>query len=134
MDIIAQAIGQRIERYLDEQNVSKEELAELLEISPKTVGNWIGGRNVPQTKHRETLADIMSISVDELMDPSIVHREEKDQEMVYRARVEKHDGMGMQVHVPTTKTAKDAMVQLNKMIPDVWWDDVCLYHIELEEK
>ena len=74
-------IGQTIVRLRREQNLTQMALADLMGVSFQAVSNWERGQSMPDVSKLPELADIFSVSVDELLGrqpPPIVTHAMKD--------------------------------------------------------
>ena len=74
-------IGQTIARLRREQNLTQMALADLMGVSFQAVSNWERGQSMPDVSKLPELADIFSVSVDELLGrqaPPIVTHAMKD--------------------------------------------------------
>ena len=60
-------IGQTIARLRREQNLTQMALADLMGVSFQAVSNWERGQSMPDVSKLPELADIFSVSVDELL-------------------------------------------------------------------
>lgn len=60
-------LGNRIYENRKKLNLSQEEFAEKLNVTPQTVSKWENGRATPQIEKLEMIADIFGISIDELV-------------------------------------------------------------------
>ncbi|MBE6160986.1 MAG: DUF4825 domain-containing protein [Firmicutes bacterium] len=72
-------IGKFICECRKKKNLTQLELAELLGVSDRTVGNWENGRNMPDLSLFKPLCDAIGISINELLSGEII-KEEKYQE------------------------------------------------------
>ncbi|MBQ1242507.1 MAG: helix-turn-helix domain-containing protein, partial [Oscillospiraceae bacterium] len=67
--------GAAIKRLREEKNMTQADLAERLEVSPKTVSKWETGRGLPDVSLLDSLAAALGVSLIELMNgASIVNR------------------------------------------------------------
>ena len=60
-------LGEKIKLKRTEMELTQEELAEKLNVSRSSVANWESGRNYPDLQLIVLLADLLSISLDELL-------------------------------------------------------------------
>lgn len=63
----AKVIGEHIKEYRKNNNVSQRELAEQLFVSDKTISRWELGKGLPDIEQLPKIADILGISIDELV-------------------------------------------------------------------
>jgi len=63
-----EAFGQRIRTLRLERNLSQQQLAELIYVSRKTVGNWEAGNRLPDITMVSRLADCLGVEICELID------------------------------------------------------------------
>ena len=61
------SISKKIEELRTEANMTQEELANKLNISPQAVSNWERGENLPALQNLKLLSKHFSVSVDELV-------------------------------------------------------------------
>ncbi len=61
-------IGKYIVECRKKKNMTQQELAEKLEVSDRTIGNWENGRNMPDLSLFKPLSEILGISIAELID------------------------------------------------------------------
>lgn len=61
------SISKKIEELRTEANMTQEELANKLNISPQAVSNWERGENLPDIQNLKLLSKHFSVSVDELV-------------------------------------------------------------------
>ena len=61
------SLGERIRHYRQMSGLSQETLASLLDISRQAVAKWERNRTMPSTANLLRLAEIFSVSVDELL-------------------------------------------------------------------
>lgn len=67
--------GAAIKHLREEKNMTQADLAERLEVSPKTVSKWETGRGLPDVSLLDSLAAALGVSLIELMNgASIVNR------------------------------------------------------------
>ena len=64
---MSQTVGQRISKLRKEKNLTQEELAELLSVSGQAVSKWEQDRSYPDILLLPTLANILGVTVDELL-------------------------------------------------------------------
>ncbi len=58
---------QHIKRISDENGVTIELLSEEMNVSKQTVYSWFSGKKMPSIDHLIELADILNVSIDELI-------------------------------------------------------------------
>ena len=64
---ISSSLGQNIRKYRLERDLSQSKLAEQLNISPQAVSKWERGLALPDIELLIPLAEIFSVTVDELL-------------------------------------------------------------------
>ncbi len=57
----------RIKRLSDENGATIELLSEEMNVSKQTVYSWFSGKKMPSIDHLIELADILNVSIDELI-------------------------------------------------------------------
>ena len=60
-------MGDKIKQRRTELNMTQEQLAEKLSVSRSTVANWESGRNYPDLQLIASIADVLNLSLDELL-------------------------------------------------------------------
>ena len=60
-------VGNLISKLREEKGLSQSELGVLLGVTNKAVSKWENGRGYPDTSLLLTLAEVLGISVDELL-------------------------------------------------------------------
>jgi len=60
-------LGQRIRTAITESGRSQHEMAELLEVRPATVSDWIRGKATPSLEYLVRIADLTRPGLDELL-------------------------------------------------------------------
>ena len=60
-------VGERIQKYRKQRNMSQEELAVLLNVSRQTVSKWETGDTVPDVYNAVALAQLFHITLDGLV-------------------------------------------------------------------
>ncbi len=60
-------IGNFIYRKRKEKGLTQEQLAELLDINPKSISRWETGKNLPDTVLLKPLAHALDVSVEEIL-------------------------------------------------------------------
>ena len=63
---LVQRLGRRIARLRNARRWTRQHLASVLDVSPKTVTNWEQGRCPPAFPFLVALADHLQVSIDEL--------------------------------------------------------------------
>lgn len=72
-------IGQFIARKRKEKNLTQRQLADILEISDKTISKWETGNGLPDVSLMMPLCEILTISVNELLSgENLLDKEYKD--------------------------------------------------------
>ncbi len=59
--------GSVIRRLREQKNMTQNELADMLDVSPKTISKWETAKGLPDISMLEPLAEALSVSVIELM-------------------------------------------------------------------
>ena len=62
------SIGQIIAKARQTKNLTQSELAEKLNVSDKTIGNWENNRNLPKLSILKPLCNILNIKITDLID------------------------------------------------------------------
>lgn len=60
-------IKEQLRKKRNENNITQEELAEMIFVSRQTISNWENGKSYPDIKSLILLCDIYNISLDELV-------------------------------------------------------------------
>ena len=60
-------LGDNIKKYRKENDVSQEELAEMIGVSRQTLSKYETGESLPDIEKSKLLADVFSVSVDDLI-------------------------------------------------------------------
>ena len=123
-------LGSRITEYRKKCNMTQEQLAEYMEVSPQAVSKWENDISCPDISALPKLADIFHITVDELLvgekkqEVRMLSPEEKKEvsKMMLRIRVSSVDGDKVKVNVPIAlvKMALEIgmeMPQVNNKVP-----------------
>lgn len=61
-------IGKRIQKYREERGISRNEFAELLNVTPPTVHRWETGVRMPDLATIMKIANILGVNVDDLLE------------------------------------------------------------------
>ncbi len=69
-------IGKFIAACRKEQKITQQELAEILGVSDRTIGNWENGRNMPDLSLFKPLCDALNITLNDLMSGEKVKEKE----------------------------------------------------------
>ncbi len=59
--------GRNIKDICREQGVSVDDIAYILGVSPQTIYSWFSARKMPTVDHLIELADVLDVTVDELL-------------------------------------------------------------------
>ena len=70
-------IGQIIKKLRQENKITQEQLANALYVSPQAISRWESGTCYPDIESLPMLADVFSVSVDELIGYKLSEREEE---------------------------------------------------------
>ena len=70
-------IGNNLKVLRKNKNITQEELAQYLSVSPQSVSKWENNISAPDISMLPVLADFYNISIDELLQYSCVKRKEK---------------------------------------------------------
>lgn len=87
----AKIIGEHIKEYRKSNNVTQRELAELLFVSDKTISRWELGKGLPDIEQLPKLAEILGISINELVGAENETEEEESDSLAdqYKKEVER---------------------------------------------
>lgn len=66
-------MGRNIQRFLDEKQISRQELSEKLNIKYSTLTDWINGNTYPRIDSIEKLANFFGVSKSELVEEKQVY-------------------------------------------------------------
>lgn len=78
------ALGNQIRKFRQQAQLSQETLAELVGVSRQAVSKWESNRSAPGTEHLLRLAEIFSVTVEELIrEPQIETGSETAQEVLH---------------------------------------------------
>ena len=103
-----ETLGKRISENRKAKNIKQEELAEILLVSPQAVSKWENNISCPDISLLPKLAEILGISVDELLsgkkepETKFVPEEKRRDinEMMFRIVVDSADGDKVRVNIP----------------------------------
>ncbi len=103
-----ETIGKRISENRKRKNIKQDELAEMLCVSPQAVSKWENDISCPDISLLPKLAEILGITVDELLsgkqESSVVFVPEENRksidEMMCRIVVNSSDGDKVRVNIP----------------------------------
>ena len=103
-----ETLGKRISENRKAKNIKQEELAEILLVSPQAVSKWENNISCPDISLLPKLAEILGISVDELLsgkkEPEtkfVPEEKRKDiKDMMFRIVVDSADGDKVRVNIP----------------------------------
>ena len=102
-------IGKRIGHLRRQKNLTQEELANAMGVSPQAVSKWENDQTCPDISALPKLAKLLDVSVDELLSgketlPAVrilPPEERKDiQNMMLRITVDSHDGDRVRLNLP----------------------------------
>ena len=101
-------LGRRIANLRKEKNLKQDELAEMLGVSPQAVSKWENDLTCPDISLLPKLAQILSVSVDELLsgkeEPPVkilpVEQRKDLKDMLLRIMIDSHIGDKMRVNLP----------------------------------
>lgn len=65
------SLGQNIKRFRGEAHLSQEKMAELVGVSRQAVTKWEADRSAPSTENLFRLAEVLSVTVDDLVGPEL---------------------------------------------------------------
>lgn len=74
-------IGKFIAQCRKQKNMTQQELAERLNVSDRTIGNWENGRNMPDLSMFKPLCDELGISINDLMSGEKVLQEDYQEKL-----------------------------------------------------
>ena len=86
------SFGNVIRKLRREAEMTQEELAELLAISPQAVSRWETEAAMPDISLLPRLANIFNVSADELLEINVAKNEEKIEEFLKNAKRALHHG------------------------------------------
>ena len=103
-----ETIGKRISEHRKAKNIKQDELAEKLLVSPQAVSKWENDISCPDISLLPNLAEILGISVDELLsgkkeNAAVFVPEEKRKDidkMMFKVVVDSADGDKVRVNIP----------------------------------
>lgn len=117
-----ETLGKRISENRKAKNIKQEELAEMLLVSPQAVSKWENDISCPDISLLPKLAEILGISVDELLsgkkEKTVVYVPEEKRrdinEMMFRIVVDSADGDKVRVNIPCAllKVAMDCGMEM----------------------
>ena len=117
-----ETLGKRISENRKAKNIKQEELAEILLVSPQAVSKWENNISCPDISLLPKLAEILGISVDELLsgkkEPEtkfVPEEKRKDiKDMMLRIVVNSSDGDKVRVNIPCAllKVAMDCGMEM----------------------
>ena len=117
-----ETIGKRISENRKAKNIKQDELAEMLLVSPQAVSKWENDISCPDISLLPKLAEILGISVDELLsgkkEPEtkfVPEEKRKDvKDMMFRIVVDSADGDKVRVNIPCAllKVAMDCGMEM----------------------
>ena len=74
-------IGKFICKCRKNKNMTQQDLAELLGVSDRTIGNWENGRNMPDLALFKPLCDELDITLNDLMSGEVVSKKEYQEKL-----------------------------------------------------
>ncbi|MBQ8404423.1 MAG: helix-turn-helix transcriptional regulator, partial [Clostridia bacterium] len=86
------SFGQIIKKLRRKADMTQEELAELLAISPQAVSRWETDAAMPDISLLPRLTNIFNVSADELLEINVAKNEEKINEFLKNAKRALHQG------------------------------------------
>ena len=103
-----ETLGKRISENRKAKNIKQEEIAEILLVSPQAVSKWENNISCPDISLLPKLAEILGISVDELLsgkkepETKFVPEEKRRDinEMMFRIVVDSANGDKVRVNIP----------------------------------
>jgi transcriptional regulator with XRE-family HTH domain len=117
-----ETLGKRISENRKAKNIKQDELAEKLLVSPQAVSKWENDISCPDISLLPKLAEILGISVDELLsgkkEPEtkfVPEEKRKDiKDMMFRIVVDSADGDKVRVNIPCAllKVAMDCGMEM----------------------
>ena len=117
-----ETIGKRISENRKAKNIKQDELAEMLLVSPQAVSKWENNISCPDISLLPKLAEILGISVDELLsgkkEPEtkfVPEEKRKDiKDMMLRIVVNSSEGDKVRVNIPCAllKVAMDCGMEM----------------------
>lgn len=82
-------LSEYIKKYRKENNLTQLEFAEKLFVSKQAVSKWENDKGLPDISLFPTLADLLGVSVDELMGKEVKKAEENKDEFIYKKKIKK---------------------------------------------
>ena len=67
----------KLKELREQQNLSQQDLAKILKVSPSTVSNWESGKRQPDIQMIVVIANYFNVSVDEVLGRSVEDRVRK---------------------------------------------------------
>ena len=107
-----ETLGKRISENRKAKNIKQEELAEMLLVSPQAVSKWENNISCPDISLLPKLAEILGVSVDELLQASTSSKEENGESKLTVDLVLKAIPLALSIGV-TVLTAID----------QIYWED-----------
>jgi len=63
-----QALSEKLKNYRWKENLTQQELAELLEVSNKSISKWELGEGYPSKRNLAKISEILGITIESLSD------------------------------------------------------------------
>lgn len=82
-------LSEYIKKYRKENNLTQLEFAEKLFVSKQAVSKWENDKGLPDISLFPALADLLGVSVDELMGKEVKKAEEIKDEFIYKKKIKK---------------------------------------------
>lgn len=82
-------LSEYIKKYRKENNLTQLEFAEKLFVSKQAVSKWENDKGLPDISLFPALADLLGVSVDELMGKEVKKAEENKEEFIYKKKIKK---------------------------------------------
>lgn len=87
-------LGERIKEYRQKNAISQRELAEKLFVSDKTISRWELGKGLPDIDLLPKIAEVLGISIDELVGVENIEDNEKEADLeMIRIELEKRENI-----------------------------------------
>ncbi len=135
-----ETLGRRIANLRKEKQLTQDELAQLLDVSPQAVSKWENDQTCPDISLLPKLAKILGVTVDELLcgkekqtpDVMMVPAEERKdiKDMILRIVVDSADGDKVRVNLPLGLV--QVGLEMGMSMPQLGGNDV-LKNIDLNQ-
>lgn len=79
-------VGRKLKEYRKANGLTQEELAERLIVTRAAISRWETGRGIPEPENLKGIADLLGISVDELLDDGTLSTAEEKETSPHATR------------------------------------------------